>query len=54
MAVTTPVEEPIVAIEVELLDHEPPLVESVRVNVPPTQAVDGPEMAEAPALTVTE
>ena len=51
--VTTPVDEPIVAVPVALLDHAPNPVASVRSVVVPTQPVVGPAIADGFGLTVT-
>ena len=51
--VTTPELEPIVAIEVLLLVHVPPLSVSDNGVVNPAQTVLVPKIADASALTVT-
>lgn len=50
--VTMP-EELTVAIEVLLLDHVPPVVPLVKLEVPPTQIEDEPEIASGVAFTET-
>jgi hypothetical protein len=50
---TTPVDEPTVAMAVLLLDHVPPLAVLVSVVEPPTQATAVPPIATGAALTVT-
>ena len=52
LPVTTPVALTVAA-PVEL-DHEPTKAVSVRVIVPPTQTLVGPEIAEGAAFTVTD
>jgi hypothetical protein len=42
---TTPLDEPTVAIEVLLLLHEPPVVASASVIVPPMHTAAGPVIA---------
>ena len=51
--VTTPVDEPTVAIEVLLLLHVPPLVESNKVIVDPTHTEVGPEIEDTVVDPVT-
>jgi hypothetical protein len=51
--VITPVLELIVATDVVLLAHVPPVVLSVNVVVPPTQMAEAPMIAIGAALTVT-
>ena len=50
--VNTPMPET-VAIAVEELLHEPPVVASLNVIVDPTQVVDGPPIAAGDGVTVT-
>ena len=52
--VTMPVREPIVAAEVLLLLHKPPLILSVSVVICPAQTAAGPETATGEGLTFTE
>jgi hypothetical protein len=53
MPVTTPVEEPIVAIAVFELDHVPPGVPSLNVVVPAVPVTLTPDIGVSAALTVT-
>lgn len=51
--VTNPLSEPIVAAPVFVLVHNPPLIASVRLLVPPEHTVAGPAIAVGVVLTVT-
>jgi len=49
---TIPDDEPMVAAEVLLLNHVPPDIELLRVDVAPSQAFSVPEIADGVAFTV--